>query len=111
MRVFEALKADLDARDAKGRAEYGKELLTFDGRDTLQDAFEESLDLAVYLKKARMEREAVAQVLSTVGEVLRVLPESMESSWQNCGVVSVPISILVELKRTAELAGVTVCRS
>jgi len=38
---------------------YGKELKTFDGRDSLLDAYEEALDMAVYLKKARMEHAAL----------------------------------------------------
>jgi len=57
--VFPGLIADLKARDALGRATYGKELKTFDGRDSLLDAYEEALDMAVYLKKARMEHAAL----------------------------------------------------
>jgi len=57
--VFPGLIADIEARDALGRATYGKELKTFDGRDSLLDAYEEALDMAVYLKKARMEHAAL----------------------------------------------------
>lgn len=56
--VFTRLHRDIDARDKLGQQRYGKPLTTFDTRDTLQDAYEEALDLAVYLLKALMERDA-----------------------------------------------------
>lgn len=49
--------ADMAARIAKGAAEYGEPLTTGNGRDALQDAYEEALDLALYLKQAIMERD------------------------------------------------------
>jgi len=57
MTIFEHLIEDLKARDKKGFETYGKPMETFDGRDTLQDAIEEALDLIVYLTKLKMERE------------------------------------------------------
>lgn len=56
--VFPALMEDIEARNEKGRLTYGRDLETFNGRDALRDAYEEALDLAVYLKQALMEREA-----------------------------------------------------
>lgn len=47
---------DLAARSAHGKAEYGTELMTNNGRDPLVDAYEESLDQSVYLKQAIMQR-------------------------------------------------------
>ena len=55
--IFPLVHADLRARDEKGRKTYGQELLSHDGRDTLLDAYEECLDLAVYLRKAMYERD------------------------------------------------------
>jgi hypothetical protein len=49
--VFALVHADLDARNRKGTAEYGSPLYTFNGRDALWDAYEEVLDLAVYLRQ------------------------------------------------------------
>ena len=43
-------------RDAVGRAKYGVPLQAHNGRDALQDAYEEVLDLAVYLRQAIEER-------------------------------------------------------
>ena len=54
--VWDQVIADFKARDDFGRKKYGVPLMTEDGRDTLQDAYEEALDLAVYLKKAILER-------------------------------------------------------
>lgn len=61
--VFPALMADIEDRNEKGRLTYGRDLETFNGRDALRDAYEEALDLAVYLKQALMEREAMRQDL------------------------------------------------
>ncbi|MFC9514604.1 hypothetical protein ACFTSD_02630 [Nocardiaceae bacterium NPDC056970] len=59
------VKADLDARAAVGLAEYGTPLLANNGRDALQDAYEEALDLACYLKQAIVERAVAAAAQPT----------------------------------------------
>lgn len=56
--VWEAVIKDMQARDYVGRERYGVPLQAFNGRDALLDAYEEALDLAVYLKQAIQEREA-----------------------------------------------------
>lgn len=57
-----AVIADMHERNAIGTAKYGTPLCVGDGRDALVDAYQEALDLAVYLKKAILERdEARAQ--------------------------------------------------
>ena len=55
--IIERLIEDIQGRDTVGRAKYGKPLLPFDGRRTLRDAYEEALDLAVYVRKEMVERE------------------------------------------------------
>lgn len=60
--VFELLHDDIDARSRVGRREYGDTLRPFDGRDSLWDAYEEALDLAVYLRKAIWERDHASEV-------------------------------------------------
>jgi hypothetical protein len=47
--VLPLVLADLQARIQKGTAEYGEPLTTHNGRDSLQDAYEEALDLCLYL--------------------------------------------------------------
>ena len=50
--------ADIAARVVKGQQTYGRALTTHDGRDGLWDAYEEALDLALYLRKEIAERDA-----------------------------------------------------
>jgi hypothetical protein len=49
--------ADMAARDAEGRRKYGVPLQPHNGRDALRDAYEEALDLCVYLRQALYERD------------------------------------------------------
>jgi hypothetical protein len=55
--AHELVKADLDDRLALGIGRYGQPLQPHNGRDSLQDAYEEALDLVVYLKNAIYERD------------------------------------------------------
>ena len=52
----EVLK-DLQTRAIRGVERYGHLLETHNGRDALLDAYEEALDMAMYLKQAIMERD------------------------------------------------------
>lgn len=56
--VLEEVIADLRGRDRIGTEKYGATLQTNNGRDALLDAFQEALDLVMYLKQAILEREA-----------------------------------------------------
>lgn len=47
-RLPASLIADMQARDALGRERYGTPLQAHNGRDALQDAYDEALDLCVY---------------------------------------------------------------
>jgi len=51
----EAVAADMKARDDFGRAKYGTPLQVGNGRDHLADAYQEALDMAVYLKAWALE--------------------------------------------------------
>ncbi len=55
--VWDLVIADMHARDHVGRARYGTPLQANNGRDALVDAYEEALDLCVYLKQAIIERD------------------------------------------------------
>lgn len=48
---------DMDNRNYFGVKKYGVGLQGFNGRDALKDAYEEALDLAVYLRQAIYERD------------------------------------------------------
>jgi len=49
---------DLRLRTEAGTRKYGTPLMTHNGRNALIDAYQEALDLCVYLKQAIMERES-----------------------------------------------------
>lgn len=55
--VWDLVIEDMSARDHVGRKRYGTPLQANNGRDALQDAYEEALDLCVYLKQAIIERD------------------------------------------------------
>lgn len=50
--------ADLTSRALEGKLKYGEPLLANNGRDALQDLYEELLDAAMYIKQAMVERDA-----------------------------------------------------
>lgn len=55
--VWQLVVEDMRTRDQLGRARYGVPLQAHNGRDALRDAYEEALDLAVYLRQAIEERD------------------------------------------------------
>lgn len=57
--VTDAVIADMLLRREQGTKKYGTELQANNGRDALVDAYQEALDLAMYLKQELLERDAV----------------------------------------------------
>ncbi len=55
--VWDLVVADMKLRDATGAEKYGTRLQPHNGRDVLTDAYQEALDLAVYLRQAIYERD------------------------------------------------------
>ena len=55
-RVLNLVIDDLQERAEVGRAGYGTYLETYNGRDSLWDAYQEALDLCMYLRQAIEER-------------------------------------------------------
>lgn len=58
--------ADMANRDAFGASKYGVRLQPGNGRDNLVDAYQEVLDLAVYLRAAIYERDLALKKPSKV---------------------------------------------
>ena len=56
--IWEIVIDDMRERDRQGREKYGVPLQAGNGRDALVDAYQEALDLAVYLRQAIAERDA-----------------------------------------------------
>lgn len=48
---------DIKARVAMGEQKYGTKLKTYNGRDALWDAYQEAIDLVMYLRQEIIERE------------------------------------------------------
>lgn len=57
--VWECVIQDMLARNEFGKTKYGTPLQANNGRNALKDAYEEVLDLAVYLKQKLLEEEHV----------------------------------------------------
>lgn len=55
--VAELVHADIEARAELGKQKYGERLKTLNGRDSPVDAYQEALDLVMYLRQALWERE------------------------------------------------------
>jgi hypothetical protein len=55
--VWDLVIADMAERDRIGVLRYGTPLQPHNGRDALVDAYQECLDLAVYLRQAIAERD------------------------------------------------------
>ncbi len=55
--TWELVIEDMEARDNVGRAKYGTPLQPHNGRDSLVDAYQEALDLVVYLRNLIEERK------------------------------------------------------
>lgn len=58
-RTLHTLVQEIDARRDHGIATYGRALFPHNGRDALRDAFEEALDLVMYLFQLDLEWNAV----------------------------------------------------
>lgn len=54
--VQDAVIADIQIRKQLGEERYGSALMSFNGRFTIQDAYEEAIDLSMYLKQILLEQ-------------------------------------------------------
>jgi hypothetical protein len=54
--IVDLVMEDMKARKQLGIKRYGTALQPFNGRDALVDAYEEALDLAIYLRQALEEK-------------------------------------------------------
>jgi len=55
--LWNKVQIDFIERNQMGVEKYGTPLQPFNGRDALKDAYEEALDLVVYLRQAIYERD------------------------------------------------------
>lgn len=73
--MHDLVRADLVNRKDYGYRKYRSTLTAFNGRDPLLDAYEEALDLVVYLRQAIEERKAVVYGVIKVNTPTDPLPE------------------------------------
>jgi hypothetical protein len=66
--IVDLVRADLEARAVEGEKKYGERLKANNGRDALVDAYQEALDLCMYLRQAIEERGAGEKVNGAVTE-------------------------------------------
>lgn len=55
--IWDLVEHDIRERDKLGTFKYKTRLQGFNGRDALRDAYQEALDLSVYLRQAIFERD------------------------------------------------------
>lgn len=58
--IWDLVMEDIKERDRIGTEKYGTRLQPFNGRDALVDAYQEALDLVVYLRQEIYERDKSA---------------------------------------------------
>ena len=58
--VADLVLADIQARIEMGYQKYNTKLQTFNGRDALWDAYQEAIDLVMYLRQEIAERATAA---------------------------------------------------
>ena len=68
--VFTEMISDLVKRERQGWRSYKRPMRPFNGRDALQESYEESLDLAAYLKQLLMERQDSAKTATHLKQLL-----------------------------------------
>ena len=63
--IWDIVLNDINERRLIGRKKYGTELQPFNGRNPAVDAFQELLDLVVYLRQMIIERDEMVEVLKS----------------------------------------------
>ncbi len=78
--LWEVLE-DIKARAEFGKKKYGTYLQTFNGRDPLVDAYQEAIDLVMYLKQKIMEEKAARDKLTELMGTLTVDRDTHLDEW------------------------------
>ncbi len=55
--VWDLVLKDIDEKDKMGKKKHGTRLQPHNGRDSLHDAYQEALDMVVYIRQAIYERD------------------------------------------------------
>ena len=95
--IWDLVRADIAERDKLGRERYGTPLQAFNGRDALVDAYQESLDLVVYLRQAIEERDAAKRRLIASFQTDTLQPVEPPSALPPIGTIGISAGDLTDL--------------
>lgn len=78
--IADLVMADIQARVAAGLQKYGTKLQTHNGRDALMDAYQEAIDLVMYLRQAMAERDGDGLIAAPTANP-EVISEEYVEAW------------------------------
>lgn len=84
--IQDLVVADINARKEHGIKKYGTALQAGNGRSMLLDAYEEALDLAIYLRGEIEQRNGLADLFSEHGDLRVAIFEALGEAtvcWEN----------------------------
>lgn len=64
--IWDLVVNDMKERDSLGRQRYNTPLRAWNGRDALVDAYQEVLDLAVYMRQEIEERKSIQEICNQI---------------------------------------------
>ena len=79
--IYNLVIDDIMNKADRGKQKYGTYLQSNNGRDALLDAYEEAIDLVMYLKQALVERENVSPEYIKVSDV--ILEDGIATWWKD----------------------------
>ncbi len=68
--IVDLVKDDIEARAVVGEQSYGERLKAFNGRSGLTDAYQEVVDLTVYLRQVLEERKKIKELVDSISGTL-----------------------------------------
>lgn len=77
--IWDLVVDDMRERDNLGRQRYNTPLKSWNGRDALVDAYQEVLDLAVYMRQEIEERKSIQQICDHIS----LIPGGEDCTTQN----------------------------
>ncbi len=83
--IVDVVLADIRERAETGKRKYGTYLETNNGRNPLWDAYQEAIDLAMYLRQALLEQERHLTPLALDGVEVCPICERVHSCFSPCG--------------------------
>jgi len=100
--IYRQVIRDVEARAEVGKKTYGRYLMNdVNGRDPLQDAYEEALDMAHYLKQVSHERRALIEYVARLEGAVRYAKRQFDSHAGE----DIPSEIMSEVLATSPISG------